>query len=154
MNSLPTVQQINLLKDTEKDIIIAFNWIYRYQEIMNPMQNKISPKWYIPKETEGLLTIKKSLLFLNSYYYKYYIQKERSTKHACLISEIKNKIANIYANTDQRYYELKRLYDNECNAKKELEKKYNIMVQKYYQCKNDLHTARIELKREKNKKNL
>ena len=64
MSSLPiNLKLIDKLKG-KNGIKQGITWIKNYHEILNPNKKKIGARWYIPSHLDGLLTIKKLLIFL------------------------------------------------------------------------------------------
>lgn len=146
---IPTIQQINLLNNNVKDRKKALNWINQYHIIMNPFGEKESINWKIPNEDEGLLLIKKTLIFLYNYHQKYFIREDYLPKREYLLRQIKGKITNMYEESDKRYYTMKLEYEKELEKRKELEKKHKNLIKRFNTCKNELHSLKIELNKER-----
>ena len=144
MDELPSVQQINLLNNNQKDLKKGLEWIENYHNLMNPMKDKTSNRWRIPTECEGLLTIKKNLIFLNNYYEKFFVKKEYGSKREVLLKQIKGKIVNLYEESDKRYYHLKLLYEKELELRKEKETQLKKLQHRYNECRNELHLLKIQ----------
>ena len=93
---LPTkLIQINRLNGN-KGITQGISWILEYHKILNPKDDKLTANWYIPTKVDGIVTIKKRLIFL----FKIYNNE--------------NKKSNIFIHKKKNYED----YENELNYNK------------------------------------
>jgi hypothetical protein len=163
---IPKLQQINLLRNKNSDIEKGIEWIKNYHKVLKPQsKNRSNILWYIPSESEGILTIKKRLLSLNSIYdrmkrdeYSLKVNLETGNRvfvnnpnnelikrHNELINQIKYKISDLNINHQKEYYELNQKYIKTNELNKELELRNKELTRQLYKCRNENHLIKIEL---------
>ena len=98
---LPNSQkEINSLNGRQ-GIIKGVMWIKNYHEVLNPNNNKISANWYIPNHEDGLLEIKKRLIFLYKIYNKSYEPQKLISITTNILNKKNNNLGNKNLNNDK-----------------------------------------------------